>query len=55
MISIGDHDKMVTLEETISVFRKLKNSFLTVFPHTPHPIEQVDVSLVSDAIIKFMK
>lgn len=42
-ISIGDKDRMVSLEETISVFRKIKTARLLVMPATPHPYDQVDV------------
>jgi len=55
MVSIGDSDKMVSHEETINVYKKLKKGSLTVFSNTPHPIEQIDVLLVSNAIKKFME
>lgn len=41
-LSIGDNDKMVSLEETIEVFRKLSKARLLVMPNTPHPYEQVN-------------
>lgn len=40
-IGIGDKDNMVTLEETIQVYRKLKNASLIVFPNTMHPFEKI--------------
>lgn len=42
-ISIGDKDQMVTLEETIGVYRQLPDATFIVFPNTQHPIEKVDV------------
>lgn len=42
-IAIGDKDMMVTLEETIVVYRELPNATLVVFPDTQHPIEKVNV------------
>ena len=42
LIGIGDRDKMVTLEESIEVYRRFKNGKLLVLPDTPHPFEQVD-------------
>lgn len=54
MIGIGDKDTMVTLEETIDVYRKLKNASLIVMPDTQHPIEKADVNrLISESIIFF--
>lgn len=44
LVGIGDSDKMVTLEETITAFRSLPNAGLTVLPRTPHPLEQVDLN-----------
>lgn len=42
LIAIGDRDKMVSLEESMVVYKTLKNGSLLVLPHTPHPLEQVD-------------
>jgi esterase/lipase len=53
MIGIGDKDTMVTLEETIEVYRKLKNGTLIVFPDTQHPIEKVDIERLKNEIISF--
>ncbi len=47
LITIGDKDSMVTLEETIAVYRQLKNAEFMVFPNTQHPIEKVDVNRLS--------
>jgi pimeloyl-ACP methyl ester carboxylesterase len=52
-ISIGDRDRMVTLEESIDVYRKLKNGRLLVLPGTPHPLEQVDTARLSYEIINY--
>ncbi|MBL7889527.1 MAG: alpha/beta fold hydrolase [Bacteroidia bacterium] len=50
MISIGDKDSMVTLEETIAVYKQLKNAQFIVFPNTQHPIERMDVNRLSAEI-----
>ncbi len=55
LIGIGDKDATVTLEETIVVYRKLKNANFIVFPDTPHPIEKISVDRLSEEIIKFFK
>lgn len=48
LIIQGDKDRMVTLEETIAVYRALPaaTAKLCVLPGTPHPLEQVDLNLL---------
>lgn len=41
-IGIGDKDKMVTIEESLNVYRQLKNGTLYIMPQTAHPIEQAN-------------
>jgi len=41
-ISLGDRDSMVTLEETIAMYRDLAHAELQIHPATPHPIEKVN-------------
>jgi pimeloyl-ACP methyl ester carboxylesterase len=43
-LMIGDGDKMVSLDETIDVFRKIKTASLAVLPDTPHVMEKVDIN-----------
>jgi len=52
-IAIGDKDMMVTLEETIAVYRDLPNATFAVFPNTQHPIEKVDVERLAGEICSF--
>jgi pimeloyl-ACP methyl ester carboxylesterase len=47
LIMLGDRDKMVTLEETVTVYKSLADAQMAVLPGTPHPVEQVDPALVS--------
>lgn len=54
LVSVGDKDAMVTLEETINAYRKLPNSNLMVFPKTIHPIEKVDVAELAHQVKRFM-
>lgn len=54
-IGIGDKDTMVTLEETIDVYRKLKNANFIVLPNTYHPIEKVNVNQLISESISFFK
>ena len=51
--SVGDKDKMVSIEETTTWYRKLKHAELQVFPHTQHPIERVDINMLATAIKNF--
>ena len=55
LIGVGDRDKMVCLEETIHVYRKLQNGSLIVFPDTPHPFEKVSIQRLSEEIKSFFK
>jgi esterase/lipase len=54
-ISIGDNDMMVSLDETIAVYKKLPNANFMVFPYTQHPIERIDLAKLSEAINSFVK
>jgi pimeloyl-ACP methyl ester carboxylesterase len=47
LIVLGDRDKMVTLGETVAVYKQVPNAQLCVLPNTPHPIEQVNADLLS--------
>lgn len=53
LVSIGDRDKMVSLEETIAAYRAMDNSSLLVFPNTEHPIERVDSKRLTHEIKNF--
>lgn len=52
-IGIGDKDTMVSLEETIDVYRHLPNARFIVFPNTQHPIEKVDLNRLKNEIQLF--
>lgn len=47
---MGDRDTMVSLEETIAVYRMLQKGSLVVLPATPHPLEQMNVALLADQV-----
>lgn len=47
LVSVGDLDKMVSVEETENAHRHLKNSNLHIFQNTQHPIERVDANILS--------
>lgn len=54
-MGIGDHDNMVSLEETIEAYRKLPNGQLFVMPDTPHPIEKIDKYRICESVVRFFK
>ena len=47
LLMLGDRDKMVTLEETVNVYKQLPDASLAILPRTPHPIEKVDLRMIS--------
>jgi len=51
---IGENDEMVTIEETADVYRTLPNGAFYSIPNTKHPIEQVDLSILTDKIKQFL-
>jgi pimeloyl-ACP methyl ester carboxylesterase len=54
-ILIGDRDKMVTLEETLLVYKSLPHAQMGILPNSHHPIEQTDIETLAFLITKFMK
>lgn len=50
---VGDRDTMVSIEETVMVYRLLHKGSLSVLPATPHPIEQISTALLKREIESF--
>lgn len=55
LISVGDKDVMVSIEESAFAFRKIPKGMFYVMPNTIHPIEKVDVNQVALQIKNFIK
>lgn len=55
LILLGDRDKMVTLEETVAVYKQLPNAQFGVIPGTPHALEQVSAGMLAEMIRRFIK
>lgn len=55
LLLLGDRDKMVTLDETVGVYKKLPAGQLGILPATAHALEQVDINLLSLLIKKFIQ
>lgn len=47
LLMLGDRDKMVTLEETVAVYKQLPQGQLAVLPNTPHPLEAASADRLS--------
>lgn len=45
-IMIGDTDNMVSIEESIGVYKMIPNARLAVFPYTKHPMDKVRPKLL---------
>jgi pimeloyl-ACP methyl ester carboxylesterase len=54
LIMLGDRDKMVSLDETVAVYKSLSNAQMCVLPNTPHAFEQVNTDLLAYMISKFL-
>lgn len=54
LLSVGDRDTMVSIEETMQVYRSLPNAQFMVFPDTVHPIEQINLQQLLPALELFL-
>ena len=54
LLMLGDRDKMVTLDETVNVYKKLQHGSLAVLPQTQHPIEKVDLNVIRFFLMHFL-
>ncbi len=54
-LSVGDRDNMVSIEETVDAYRKLKNGKLLILPDTQHPIEKINPVRISNEIKLFFQ
>ena len=53
LLLLGDSDKMVSLEETMAMFKSIPGAQLGVLPGTPHPIEQIDPVMLASQLRRF--
>jgi esterase/lipase len=54
LLGIADRDTMVSLDETVSVFKTLPNAQMFMLPHSKHPLESVNIALLSEHIAYFL-
>lgn len=52
-IMTGDKDQMVSIEESVGVYRSIPNAKLAILPDTKHPMEKVRPNLLSDLMKDF--
>lgn len=52
-LMLGDRDKTVSLEETLSAYRRLERGELEVLPQTPHPLVSVPVGRLAASLGEF--
>lgn len=55
LLMLGDRDKMVTIAETLEVFKNLPLGQLSILPNTAHPLEMVDQSRLAHEIKAFLR
>ena len=54
LVMLGDRDKMVTLDETVEVYKNLPKAQLAILPNTAHPIEMVNTDRLANEIKSFL-
>jgi pimeloyl-ACP methyl ester carboxylesterase len=54
-IGVGDSDYMVSIEESVHVYRLLQHGELQILPGTQHPLERVSLSDLAYSITNFFK
>lgn len=51
---VGDRDTMVSISEKLHVYRLMKNGSFAALTSTPHPIEQMNVDLLTEVFQQFI-
>jgi pimeloyl-ACP methyl ester carboxylesterase len=54
LLLLGDRDKMITLDETVNVYKALSAGQMGMLPNTPHPIEKVNYDVFEKLISCFL-
>lgn len=55
LLMLGDRDKMVSLEETLVVYKKLPNAQLAILPNTSHPLEMISNDRLAYELKSFLQ
>ena len=54
-IGVGDRDYLVSIEESVNVYRLLQHGELQIFPDTSHPLERVSMPSLANSIVNFFR
>jgi len=54
-VTVGDKDRLVSIEETVNAYRSLPKGQLQIFPNTPHPIEKAPLANLAHSLMEFFK
>lgn len=54
-VGLGDRDAMVSLEETIKVYKALSNGQLQIYPNAPHPYEKMNTRKLAIDLKEFLE
>jgi pimeloyl-ACP methyl ester carboxylesterase len=54
LVSLGDRDKMVTLDETVKAFKAFPHGQLAVLPDTSHPLERMNLLRLAQLVNPFL-
>ncbi len=55
LLGLGDKDQMVTLEETVNVYKALPNANMYMLPATKHPVESLNIAVFTTIVKEFLK
>ncbi len=55
LLCAGDRDKMVSIEETLQVYKKLSAGSMMVIPDAPHPFESINTERLAFEIRNFIR
>ena len=55
LVSLGDSDQLITLDEAIRLFRALRKGELLVLPATRHPFQRVRLDSFLPVLLDFLK
>jgi pimeloyl-ACP methyl ester carboxylesterase len=55
LLTVGDTDRMVSIEETAHVRAAIPGAQMAVLPYTTHPIEKLDLDLMHYLVRRFVK
>lgn len=54
IVSVGDRDAIVSIDETLNAYRHLKHGTLIVYPNCAHPIEKADHQRIAEDFLKII-